>query len=55
MVLDGHSGRSRGFAFVYYKNIDDATEVDSGLKLFIHKSCINLLSHSDLGGRGLRS
>jgi hypothetical protein len=27
MVLDGHSGRSRGFAFVYYKNIEDATEV----------------------------
>jgi hypothetical protein len=27
MVLDGHSGRSRGFAFVYYRNIEDATEV----------------------------
>ena len=25
MVLDGHSGRSRGFAFVYYENIKDAT------------------------------
>ena len=27
MVLDGHSGRSRGFAFVYYKKIEDAAEV----------------------------
>merc|ERR1712183_1093126 len=26
VVLDGHSGRSRGFAFIYYESIDDATE-----------------------------
>ena len=26
VVLDGHSGRSRGFAFIYYENIEDATE-----------------------------
>merc|ERR1712183_376041 len=26
VVLDGHSGRSRGFAFVYYENIEDSTE-----------------------------
>ena len=26
VVLDGHSGRSRGFAFVYYEDIADATE-----------------------------
>merc|ERR1711862_542502 len=26
VVLDGHSGRSRGFAFIYFENVDDATE-----------------------------
>ena len=26
VVLDGHSGRSRGFAFVYFESVDDATE-----------------------------
>ena len=27
VVLDGHSGRSRGFAFIYYASVDDAAEV----------------------------
>lgn len=26
VVLDGHSGRSRGFAFIYYENHEDANE-----------------------------
>ena len=26
VVLDGHSGRSRGFAFVYFENVDQAAE-----------------------------
>ena len=26
VVLDGHTGRSRGFAFIYFENIEDATE-----------------------------
>ena len=26
VVLDGHTGRSRGFAFIYYENIEDAEE-----------------------------
>jgi len=26
VVLDGHSGRSRGFAFIYYDSVDDAEE-----------------------------
>ena len=26
VILDGNSGRSRGFAFVYYEDIADATE-----------------------------
>ena len=26
VVLDGHSGRSRGFAFIYYDTVEDATE-----------------------------
>jgi len=26
VVLDGHSGRSRGFAFIYYEDVDDAAE-----------------------------
>ena len=26
VVLDGHSGRSRGFAFIYYETVDDAAE-----------------------------
>ena len=26
VVLDGHSGRSRGFAFVYFANVDQAAE-----------------------------
>ena len=34
VVLDGHSGRSRGFAFIYFENIEDATEV-SVLPTFI--------------------
>ena len=29
VVLDGHSGRSRGFAFIYYSNVDDAAEVNA--------------------------
>ena len=31
VVLDGHSGRSRGFAFVYYESVDDATEARTAL------------------------
>jgi len=26
VVLDGHTGRSRGFAFIYFENTEDATE-----------------------------
>ena len=26
MVLDGHSGRSRGFAFVYFETVEQAAE-----------------------------
>ena len=26
VVLDGHSGRSRGFAFVYFETIEQASE-----------------------------
>ena len=29
IVLDGHSGRSRGFGFIYYENHEDAREVRS--------------------------
>jgi len=29
VVLDGHSGRSRGFAFIYYEEVDDAVEARS--------------------------
>merc|ERR1719153_1158270 len=38
VVLDGHSGRSRGFAFIYYENVEDATEAR------------NAMSGADLGG-----
>ena len=31
VVLDGHSGRSRGFAFIYFEQIDDATEARTAL------------------------
>ena len=31
VVLDGHSGRSRGFAFVYFESVDDATEARTAL------------------------
>lgn len=31
VVLDGHSGRSRGFAFIYFENIEDATEAREAL------------------------
>merc|ERR1712106_1033940 len=31
VVLDGHSGRSRGFAFLYYENVEDATEAREAL------------------------
>merc|ERR1712128_415643 len=31
VVLDGHSGRSRGFAFLYYENVEDATEARDAL------------------------
>ena len=27
VVLDGHSGRSRGFAFIYFEAMEDAAEV----------------------------
>ena len=33
VVLDGHSGRSRGFAFVYFENIADAEEVLRSMEL----------------------
>lgn len=31
MVLDGHSGRSRGFAFIYYANLEDASEAKKAM------------------------
>merc|ERR1719275_80597 len=31
VVLDGHSGRSRGFAFIYFESIDDASEAREAL------------------------
>jgi len=31
VVLDGHSGRSRGFAFVYFEAVEDATEAKEAL------------------------
>jgi transformer-2 protein len=31
VVLDGHSGRSRGFAFIYYEQMDDASEAREAL------------------------
>merc|ERR1712210_213630 len=31
VVLDGHSGRSRGFAFIYFETIDDASEAREAL------------------------
>jgi len=42
VVLDGHSGRSRGFAFIYYENIEDATEAR------------NAMSGAELDGRKIR-
>merc|ERR1712112_58656 len=42
VVLDGHSGRSRGFAFIYYENIDDATEAR------------NAMSGMEMDGRKIR-
>jgi len=31
VVLDGHSGRSRGFAFIYYESVQDATDARQAL------------------------
>lgn len=31
VVLDGHSGRSRGFAFIYYEAMEDASEAREAL------------------------
>ena len=31
VVLDGHSGRSRGFAFIYFETLDDACEAREAL------------------------
>jgi len=42
VVLDGHSGRSRGFAFIYYENVEDATEAR------------NAMSGAELDGRKIR-
>jgi len=42
VVLDGHSGRSRGFAFIYYENIEDATEAR------------NVMSGKEMDGRKIR-
>ena len=42
VVLDGHSGRSRGFAFVYYENIEDSTEAR------------NEMNGTELDGRKIR-
>merc|ERR1719346_940345 len=42
VVLDGHSGRSRGFAFVYFENIEDATEAR------------NAMTGTELDGRKIR-
>merc|ERR1719268_775664 len=42
VVLDGHSGRSRGFAFIYYENVEDAAEAR------------NAMSGADLDGRKIR-
>lgn len=42
VVLDGHSGRSRGFAFVYYENVEDATEAR------------NRMTGTDLDGKKIR-
>merc|ERR1712168_293262 len=42
VVLDGHTGRSRGFAFIYYENQDDANEAR------------NAMNGADLDGRKIR-
>merc|ERR1712192_204387 len=42
VVLDGHSGRSRGFAFIYYENVEDATEAR------------NAMSGTEMDGRKIR-
>jgi len=31
VVLDGHTGRSRGFAFIYFENTEDATEARNAM------------------------
>ena len=31
VVLDGHSGRSRGFAFVYYETVEQAEEAKKAM------------------------
>jgi len=31
VVLDGHTGRSRGFAFIYFENMEDAKEAKEAL------------------------
>lgn len=31
VVLDGHSGRSRGFAFIYFESVQDATDARQAL------------------------
>ena len=42
VVLDGHTGRSRGFAFIYYESQDDATEAR------------NAMNGADMDGRKIR-
>jgi len=42
VVLDGHSGRSRGFAFIYFENVEDATEARQ------------TMNGNDLDGRKIR-
>jgi len=42
IVLDGHSGRSRGFGFIYYENHEDAREAK------------DRMNGSDLDGKNIR-
>ena len=59
VVLDGHSGRSRGFAFLYYESLEDATEVINNLivlddvdnELFQAREALNGI---ELDGRKIR-